>query len=320
MVDRTADATSSTGHAAARPGRAARPPALARRTPGSPPPSARCCPPASTSTPTPPCWRWPTAGARSQQSLADTTSVSRTTMTRVAADLAAQGLVERVRNPTTGAPTPLTRTPGGAAPARRWRRHARGVEEAMAAGFTPAEREELRDLLLGRRARSWRPRPPTRCSASIGFLVTGCTSGCTATSARAPPGSSRATSALAGRAASPGRSSQAELARAAGLSGRACGQIVDHPRGRGLVERRRLPRPPSRLLHLGRPPRVVRAGWGRRRARSAPGARRDRRGAAGSAAPGFPWRRAAQGRRAADGARSSGESGCSQAQPAIALA
>ena len=45
--------------------------------------------------------------ARSQQELADTVGVSRSTMTRLARILVDQGLVERVRNArATGAPTP----------------------------------------------------------------------------------------------------------------------------------------------------------------------------------------------------------------------
>src|SRR5689334_9529993 len=48
---------------------------------------------------------------RSQQALAETVSVSRTTMVRVAADLADQGLVRRVRNPDDRRSYALTRTP-----------------------------------------------------------------------------------------------------------------------------------------------------------------------------------------------------------------
>src|SRR4051794_8227246 len=71
--------------------------------------------------------------ARSQQWLADTVAVSRTTMTKVAAQLVDQGLVERVRNEADRRSYLLTRTAEGAVAARRWRRHAEDLEEAVTA-------------------------------------------------------------------------------------------------------------------------------------------------------------------------------------------
>src|SRR6478736_3165299 len=56
---------------------------------------------------------------RSQQAIASMIDVSRTTMVRVAADLAEQGLVERARNPDDRRSYALSRTPDGAATARR---------------------------------------------------------------------------------------------------------------------------------------------------------------------------------------------------------
>ena len=70
-----------------------------------------------------------TGQSRSQQWLADSVSISRTTMAKVASALVDQGLVERVRNPDDRRSYALTRTPDGAAAARRWRRHAEDLEE-----------------------------------------------------------------------------------------------------------------------------------------------------------------------------------------------
>ena len=109
---------------------------------------------------------------RSQQSLAQTISVSRTTMVRVAADLAAQGLVTRVRNPDDRRSYALTRTPEGAAAARRWRRHAEDLEDSITAGFTLEDREELRTLLLRVAEAELAPDVPEPLRESIGFLVT----------------------------------------------------------------------------------------------------------------------------------------------------
>ena len=88
------------------------------------------------------------AAPRSQQSLAGTIDVSRTTMAKVAAELADQGLVERVRNPVDRRSYSLTRPPEGAAAARSWRRHAEDLEDALTPGFSLAEREEPVDLSL----------------------------------------------------------------------------------------------------------------------------------------------------------------------------
>ncbi len=110
--------------------------------------------------------------ARSQQSLADTIDVSRTTMVKVAAALAEQGLVERVRNPDDRRSYALTRTPEGAAAARRWRRHAEDLEEALTPGFSLAEREELRRLLLGILEGELAPDTPEPLLESLGFLIT----------------------------------------------------------------------------------------------------------------------------------------------------
>ncbi len=74
---------------------------------------------------------------RSQQSLADSIAVSRTTMVRVAAELAEQGLVERVRNPADRRSYALTRTRAAAGAVRRWRPHVARLEAAVVRPFTP---------------------------------------------------------------------------------------------------------------------------------------------------------------------------------------
>ena len=61
---------------------------------------------------------------RSQQELADAVSISRTTMARVATDLVAAGLVERVRNPGDRRSYALTRTRDGERAAGTWQAHA----------------------------------------------------------------------------------------------------------------------------------------------------------------------------------------------------
>ncbi len=180
---------------------------------------------------------------RSQQALSQTISVSRTTMVGVAADLAAQGLVKRVRNPDDRRSYALTRTPEGAAAARRWRRHAEDLEDSITAGFTLAQREELRTLLLQTIERDLAPDTPEPLRESIGFLITRIHGRMhrefltTLEPLRIEPRHFGAMTAL--RAMGP--VSQAELARCLGVSGASMVQIVDDLEERGLLERRRLP-------------------------------------------------------------------------------
>jgi DNA-binding MarR family transcriptional regulator len=179
---------------------------------------------------------------RSQQALADTVSVSRTTMVKVAADLSGQGLVKRVRNPDDRRSYALTRTPEGAAAARRWRRHAEDVEDSITAGFTLDEREELRGLLFRVVEPELAPDTPEPLLESIGFLMT-----------RVHFWMHREFMAVLGplgieprhfgaltTLAATGPIPQAELARNLGVSGASVVQMVDHLERRGLVERRRL--------------------------------------------------------------------------------
>ncbi len=190
---------------------------------------------------------------RSQQALADTVSVSRTTMVKVAADLSDQGLVRRVRNPGDRRSYALTRTPEGAAAARRWRRHAEDLEDSITAGFSLDEREELRGLLFRVAEPELAADTPEPLRESIGFLVTRVHFWMHREfmAALGPlgiePRHFGALTTLAARGPIP----QAELARHLGVSGASVVQMVDHLEQRGLVERRRLESDRrTQVLHL----------------------------------------------------------------------
>jgi DNA-binding MarR family transcriptional regulator len=190
---------------------------------------------------------------RSQQALADTISVSRTTMVRVAADLSEQGLVKRVRNPADRRSYALTRTPQGAAAARRWRRHAEDLEDSVTSGFTLEEREELRQLLLEVAQRDLAADVPEPLRESIAFLISRIHGRihrefvAALAPLRIEPRHVGTLTALDAT----GPVSQAELGRHLGLSGASMVQIVDDLERRGLVERRRLPSDRrTQVLHL----------------------------------------------------------------------
>ena len=183
-----------------------------------------------------------TGQSRSQQWLADSISVSRTTMAKVASALVDQGLVERVRNPDDRRSYALTRTPEGAAAARKWRRHAEDLEEALTSGFTEAEREELRSLLLLVARPGLSAETPDALLESIAFLVTriqGWNHAELMTALRDLDIEPRHTGSLVALRAT-GPIAQAELARRLGISGPTVVEIVDHLERRGLLERRRL--------------------------------------------------------------------------------
>ena len=190
---------------------------------------------------------------RSQQSLSETVGVSRTTMVRVAADLAAQGLVVRVRNPDDRRSYALTRTPEGAAAARRWRRHAEDLEDSVTAAFTLAEREELRALLQRVAEDDLAPDLLEPLRESIAFLITRIHSRmhrvfvAGLAPLRIEPRHFATMTALEAT----GPVSQAALARQVGVSGASMVQMVDDLESRGLLERRRLPTDRrTQVLHL----------------------------------------------------------------------
>lgn len=85
----------------------------------------------------------------SQQALADTISVSRTSMVKVAAEPADQRLIERVGNTEDRrAPTPSPAPPRARPPPAAGAGTSR-TSDALTTSFTLAEREELGRLLLG---------------------------------------------------------------------------------------------------------------------------------------------------------------------------
>lgn len=180
---------------------------------------------------------------RSQRGIAEMISVSRTTMTRVATDLADQGFVRRVRNPEDRRSFALTRTAEGAAAARRWRRHAEHVEDAITTDFTAAEREEFRSLLQTLARPELSADTPDPLLESIPFLITRIHAAFHATmlTALEPIGvEPRQFGTLTALRAS-GPVSQADLARMLGVSHPSVVQIVDDLELRGLLERRRPP-------------------------------------------------------------------------------
>ncbi len=190
---------------------------------------------------------------RSQQALAETISVSGTTMVRVAADLAASGLVERVRNPEDRRSYALTRTQTGAEAARRWRRHAEALEASLTSGFSADERRELGDLLLLVAEHDLPEDAPEPLRASTGFLVTRIHARMHREFmvALAPVDLEPRHYGCLTALSTTGPVSQAELARHVGVSGASMVQIVDELEARGLVERRRLPSDRrTQVLHL----------------------------------------------------------------------
>jgi DNA-binding MarR family transcriptional regulator len=179
---------------------------------------------------------------RSQQSLADTIAVSRTTMVKVAAQLAEQGLVERVRNPDDRRSYALTRTAEGAAAARRWRRHAEDLEDSLTKGFSLEEREALRRLLLRILDGELSPDTPEPLLESLGFLITRAHARMhrSFSAALEPFGIIPAHFGLLTTLVELGPVPQAEIGRQLGISGASIVQLVDGLEARGLVERRRL--------------------------------------------------------------------------------
>lgn len=180
---------------------------------------------------------------RSQQELADTVSISRTTMARVAADLDASGLVERVRNPTDRRSYALTRTTAGSEASDDWRAHADAVQQRLLAPFDDAERAELLGLLLRVVDPSIAPDAPEVLRASVGFLVSRIHAVMHRDFQAAldpldlEPRLFGALTAISRT----GPLAQAHLARLLSVSGARVVQIADALEDRGLVERHRDP-------------------------------------------------------------------------------
>jgi DNA-binding MarR family transcriptional regulator len=179
---------------------------------------------------------------RTQQSLADTVAVSRTTMVKVAAQLADQGLVVRVRNPDDRRSYALTRTAEGAAAARRWRRHAEDLEDSLTKGFSLEERDQLRRLLLRILDGELAPDTPEPLLESLGFLITRAHARMhrSFSASLEPLGIAPAQFGLLTTLIALGPVPQAEIGRRLGISGASIVQLVDELEARGLVERRRL--------------------------------------------------------------------------------
>ncbi len=97
--------------------------------------------------------------------------ISRTTMTRVATALAAQGLVERVRNPEDRRSYALTCTEAGAHAVRSWQQRAEAAQESLAAGFTPDERGDLVSLLVRIAGPEVADDTPAPLREHLGFLI-----------------------------------------------------------------------------------------------------------------------------------------------------
>ena len=191
--------------------------------------------------------------ARSQQDLARTVSVSRTTIMRVAADLAERGLVQRVRNPGDRRSYLLTRTAHGALAARTWRRHVDDLESAIIAGLTPRQRDDLHALLLKVVGPELAADTPEALRHSIGFLVTRLHMPMRSDFAAvlAPLGLEPPHVGLLTALRAKGPVSQSELARVFAVSGAHMVGLVDELESRGLVERRRLPADRrAQVLHL----------------------------------------------------------------------
>ena len=190
---------------------------------------------------------------RSQQALARTVSVSRTTVMRVAVDLADRGLVERVRNPEDRRSYLLTRTPQGAIAARTWRRHVDQLEDAIIAGLTPRQRDDLHALLLKVIEPDLPPDTPEALRNGIGFLITRLHQPMRVnfTAALEPIGIEPPHVGVLTTLEATGPISQSELARIFAVSGAHMVQLVDELEERGLVERRRLETDRrAQVLHL----------------------------------------------------------------------
>lgn len=194
--------------------------------------------------------------ARSQQELADLVRVSRTTMASVADRLAEQALVTRERNPEDRRSYVLVRTPAGERAAGGWHAHVAALEDRLTAGFSAAERGELRDLLRRGLDDEVDPAAPDVLRLSTGFLVTRLSMRMHADFAAGlePLGvEPRHFGALAALSEL-GPVGQSTLARHLGVSGPTVVVMVDELEARGLVRRERDPADRrTSVLHLTAP-------------------------------------------------------------------
>ncbi len=179
---------------------------------------------------------------RSQQSIAELIDVSRTTMAKVATALAAEGFVERVRNPDDRREYLLSRTREGATAVRRWRPWADDLESTLAPGLELAEHEELRRLLLVILDGELAPDTPAALLESLGFLITRAHLRMHRTfrEALAPLGIVPPQFGLLATVNALGPVPQAVISRRLGVTPTAVVHMVDDLEERGLVERRRL--------------------------------------------------------------------------------
>lgn len=179
---------------------------------------------------------------RSQQALSQTVSVSRTTIMRVAADLADRGLVERVRNPADRRSYLLSRTPEGEVAATSWHRHVATLEKAVTAGLTARQRDDLRTLLRRVVEPELPADTPEELRSSIAFLVARLHLRMRVefTAVLAPLGIDPPHVGILTALVATGPISQSELARAFAVSGAHMVQLVDELEERGLLSRRRL--------------------------------------------------------------------------------
>jgi DNA-binding MarR family transcriptional regulator len=178
---------------------------------------------------------------RSQQALARTVDVSRTTAMRVAADLVDRGLVERVRNPRDRRSYLLTRTAEGARAARSWRRHVQALEDAVTSGLSPRQHDDLHRLLLRVVEPELAPDTPTALRESIGFLITRLHLRMRTqfTEVLRPIGIEPAHVGILTALTATGPVTQSELAGLLAVSGAHVVALVDELEARGLVARRR---------------------------------------------------------------------------------
>ena len=191
--------------------------------------------------------------ARSQQDLARATGASRTTIGAVAADLVARGLVARVRNPGDRRSYLLTATDDGLVALVDWSAQVARRADHLLGALPARDSDELRRLLLACTTDLLDPDTPPSLLASPGHLLVRLHEHL----------HRRATDDLAALDLEPrhvgsltaldarGSSTQADLARALGLSGARVVQLVDDLERRDLVERRRDPADRrAHLLHL----------------------------------------------------------------------